>query len=264
MSETTAAAVLDGAGHAGEAGAVDVEDAFRAALAAEAQAPAPPDLPAPPRRAAELDPDAPHGRDEDGNPLAPFGINKRTGRPNKTAGGPGRGHKERPARVINPPEGKPAAAGGPSGKAAAGNYAEDLAGLATSVWIGASALQGGTLPIVKIRTPDCRPFAYLFHEQTPALVAAWAQAAQSNSTVRGWVGKLAGEGSWQWVIAVGVTSANFLAGCAELAKAQNAELRSQFAAANDAALSQFLEATMSQAAGPAGPSPAELAGKAAA
>jgi hypothetical protein len=238
-----------------------VDEAFRAALAQEAQAAPPPEVPPPPRRAVDTDPEAPHGRAEDGTPLAPFGINKRTGLPNKSAGGPGRGHRERP-RVVDPPLGKPAAAGGPRETAAAGAYAEDLAGLATSVWIGASALQGGTLPLVKIRTPDLRPFAYLWHEQTPQLVAAWAQAAQSNATVRGWVGKLAGEGSWQWVIAVGVTSANFLAGCAELAKAQNAALRAQFTAANDAELSAFLAAQIGQAAGPGAPGPAEL-GKAA-
>jgi hypothetical protein len=61
------------------------EQVFAAAMAAPEpgqQA----DYPAPPRR----DPDAPHGRGDDGNPLAPFGLNQKTGRPNITKPGPGR------------------------------------------------------------------------------------------------------------------------------------------------------------------------------
>ena len=45
-----------------------------------------PDYPAPPKRDVE----APHGRDKDGSPIAPFGFNKSTGRPNISKPGPGR------------------------------------------------------------------------------------------------------------------------------------------------------------------------------
>jgi len=75
------------------------EQQFAAAMAA----PEPgerPDYPAPPRR----DPEAPHGRDPQGQPLAPYGLNKATGRPNITKPGPGRGHKDATdqARVQKP------------------------------------------------------------------------------------------------------------------------------------------------------------------
>ena len=69
---------------------------------------------------------------------------------------------------------------------------------------------------------------------------AWNQAAQHNATVRGWVEKLAGEGSWQWVIGVGIWSANMLAGLQEIAGKDNADLRRRAAAANDAELQEFL------------------------
>lgn len=57
------------------------------------------------------DPDAPHGRDEQGVPLAPFGHHSRTGRPKKTAAGakprgqssaPTRRAARRPSRRASP------------------------------------------------------------------------------------------------------------------------------------------------------------------
>lgn len=222
-------------------GTGEVDDAFRAALEHDAQV-TPAEMPAPPRKAVSTDPDAPHGRDEDGKPLAPFGINKQTGKPNVRKAGPGRGKKADAPRETE--VGKPAPG---KGKAAGPDYSADLAGLATSVWIGASACQGGKLPLIGLKVPDLRPYAAVWHDQTPQLVAAWNQAAQQNSTVRGWVDKLAGQGSWQWVIAVGVTSANFLAGCTELAKKENAELRQRYADHNDMTLKEFLTAQMEAA-----------------
>lgn len=223
----------------------DVEDAFRAALAGDAQAPHS-EMPAPPRKAVSVDPDAPHGRDDDGKPLAPYGLIKGTARPRLKPAGPGRPAKADKPRTMTAGKavaapGKPAAAG------ASVDYSAELAGLATSLWIGGSAIKGGKLPLIGLRVPDARPFAYVLHQQTPQLVGAWNQAAQQSPTVRGWVEKLAGEGSWQWVLAVGVTSANFLASCAELARSENAGLRAQLAERNDAEMAEFLGQAMADA-----------------
>jgi hypothetical protein len=61
------------------------EQKFAAAMAAPEPG-TPPDYPAPRRR----DPEAPHGRNDDGTAKAPYGL-KSDGTPKLTAGGPGRG-----------------------------------------------------------------------------------------------------------------------------------------------------------------------------
>lgn len=215
-----------------------VDDALSAALDADA-AVSPPAYDAPPRQAAAADPEAPHGRDGDGTPLAPHGIGK-NGRPRIKPAGPGRGKtKDAQPRVTDKPPATAVVA--PGGTQASGrDYSEDLAGLGLSVWVGASALKGGRLPLIKVPVPDLRPFAYVWHAELGRGVAAWNNAAQHNAAVRGWVEKLAGEGSWQWVIGVGIWSANLLAGFQELAAKENAGLRAQAAAANDANLQAFL------------------------
>lgn len=222
----------------------DVDSAFDAALNKDA-AISPPAYDAPPRQAVSADPDAPHGRDEDGKPLAPHGIGA-NGRPRIKPAGPGRGKKKDAAPRVTD---KPAAAVATTGQAPGRDYSEDLAGLGLSVWVGASALKGGKLPVLKVPVPDLRPFAYVWHDQLGAGVAAWNNAAQHNATVRGWVEKLAGEGSWQWVIGVGIWSANLLAGFQELAAKDNAGLRASAAAANDANLQKFLAEQLATAAG---------------
>lgn len=231
------------------AAAVDaaVDAALGDALRQDAAA-SPPEHAAPPRAEA-VDPDAPHGRDDAGTPLAPYGMNKKTKRPNLKPGGPGRGHKsdDKP-RVTDPgTSGTAGPANAASGqqKPAGPDYSEDLAGLGYSIWMGASAVRGGKLPLVKIPVPDLRPYAYVWEDQLPRGVAAWNAAAQQNATVRGWVQKLAGEGSWQWVIGVGIWGANFLAGCQELRA--DKELAGKAAAANDQNIKAFLAEQIQQA-----------------
>ncbi len=239
--------------------ATDIDAAVDAALGDALSADAavsPPEHPPPPRAEA-ADPDAPHGRDDAGTPLAPYGINKKTKRPNLKPAGPGRGHKsdDKP-RVTAQGKDTPASpAKAASGQPGSGgrDYSEDLAGLGYSIWMGASAVRGGKLPLVKITMPDLRPYAYVWEDQLPRGVAAWNAAAQQNATVRGWVQKLAGEGSWQWVIGVGIWGANFLAGCQELRA--DSGLATQAAAANDLNIKAFLAQQIAQAAGPA-PAPA--------
>ncbi len=232
--------------------APDVEQEFRNALQADAgAAPAPgqPSYPAPPRQAVSADPDAPHGRAEDGSPLAPHGIG-RNGRPRIKPAGPGRGGKKPDApRVTSAPpasESTPGA-GGP-------DYREDLTGLGMSVWLAGSALRGGKLWILPL--PDARPYAAVWRQAMPGMVEAWNVAAQKNPAVRGYVEKLAGDGSWSWVIGVAVTAIPLAAGCGRLAR--DPEARAAAADANDAMMEEFMAAQL-QAMGLAGQDDSEAA-----
>jgi hypothetical protein len=208
----------------------DVDAAFEAALSADAGRDVPADIAAPPRH--DRDPEAPHGRAEDGSPIAPFGL-KADGTPRLREPGPGRPKGDEKPRVT-------ASAPGP-GKASKGgggaDYTDDLMGLGLSVWVGASALKGGKL--LGLPLPDARPYAVAWKAQLPQTVAAWNAAAQQNATVRGYVEKFSGEGSLSWVIGVAVASAGFIAGCAEIARA-DASTKAQLAAANDAQMQQFI------------------------
>jgi len=183
------------------ADAPDVDDVFTAALEREA-ASAPPEVPAPPRLAPSADPDAPHGRAEDGTPNAPFGLNKKTGRPNLKAAGPGRGGRKADAprtTTMVPADPKKTAAG-------VTDYRADLAGLGQTVWMAGAML------------PPARPYAALWMEALPGLIESWNTAAQKNGTVRGYVEKLAGDGSYAWVIGVTVATLPFVVGCAKLSR----------------------------------------------
>jgi hypothetical protein len=203
-----------------------VANAFEAALAKDAgrAASPPPDIPPPP----PVDPDAPHGRDAEGTPLAPYGHHKQTGRPNKKPPGPGR-----PKTATAPAAGGRAAGmSSPPGSPSTGgeDYAGDLKDLADGIWMGASGLKGGRLG--PVRVPDLRAHALAWHQSTPQLVGAWAAAADKNPTVRGYVRKLSGEGSWSWIIGVAISAAGLAAGLAAVSSA-TAEDRAQLAAHND-------------------------------
>lgn len=87
---------------------VDQAEADFARAMAAPEPDAKPDYPGPKKR----DPDAPHGRDADGKPLAPHGYAEggpNKGRPRVVPPGPGRGrtHKDDQARVQKPGQGKP-------------------------------------------------------------------------------------------------------------------------------------------------------------
>lgn len=208
---------------------------FTAALAKDAgrSVVPPPDIPPPPER----DPDAPHGRDGNGEPNAPYGVNKKTGKPNIKPPGPGRRPKtatEQPAAVAAP---RAAAAGSPPAE----DFAGDLQTLADSVWLGASALKGGR--IGPVRLPDTRHYALAWHQASPSLVASWTQAAIQNPAVRGYVRKLSGEGSWSWVIGVAISAAGLASGMAAVQSA-TAEERAKIVALNDHLSQEFMRAQM--------------------
>ena len=228
----------------------EVTDAFSAALEKDAgiTASAPADITPPPRRAASDDPDAPHGRNDDGTPRAPYGIGK-NGRPRIKPAGPGRYGKSGEDKPRVETSAAPAA---PAGKTAGKDYAPGLVATGEQLWLALSLNQGikfgkrkakdGTVrPLVSL--PDTRPYAVVFREQLPMMAKAWSDAANQNATVRRYVAKFAGsEGDGiAWVLGVGLSSAMFAMGCATLAKQENAELRAQLAEKNDGDVQQYFQ-----------------------
>lgn len=218
----------------------DVASALSGALEADAGHAAA-DEPSPPPRRPQRDPDAPHGRDEDGAPKAPYGIGS-NGRPRIKPAGPGRGGKkdkdDRPRVADSPPRGAPGEPGD--------TYEQDLADLGLSVWMGMSGLRGGRIPVVKLAVPDMRPYAMVFHDQVPALAHSWAVAARQNATVRAYVTRWSGDGSRTWVIGVVVSGAALAAAMAEVSRPEAAAVRARLAEANDQALRELIAQAQQQ------------------
>jgi len=223
----------------------DVATAFSAALDADAGAAVDhgPRVSAPPKKSDN--PDAPHGLDENGVPLAPYG-HKADGRPRIKPGGTGRRSPDDKARVATMRPASSQAGPGPgagSSSADGPDFTEQLADLGTTVWLAGSMLRGGRLFIVPV--PDARPYAAVFKQQLPGLVGAWNVAARQSSAVRGYVERVSGEGAWSWKVGVAVTCVGFVAACAEMAKAP-AEVKAAAAAANDAELERFMTAQIAE------------------
>lgn len=228
-----------------------VGEAFNAALRHDA-AVAPPTIPGPPRTEPR-DPEAPHGRDSDGKPLTPFGIGK-NGLPRIKAATPGAGRPRRDkdaARVDDAPDDrtKPPPGAEPGADAGKKDYTEDLTGFAVSLWMGAAPFE------------LTAPYAHVWKRSYPGMVKAWNQGAQSNKTIRQYAEKISGEGSWAWVIAAALTSAQFAAAVWELSKpikdpvkkAERDKLKKEYAAASQDEFKKFLEenieAILEEAAG---------------
>lgn len=211
----------------------DVADTFQAALQKDAGREPGRDVPSPPPPAR--DPEAPHGRTVDGAALAPYGL-KADGTPRVKPAGPGR---PKIAVADAPPTAAPPAAAAPT--AGGEDYSQDLLDLATSVWIGVSSLKGGKLGPFKL--PDLRAYALVWHQQTPTTVATWNKAAQQNPTVRAYVRKLSGEGSWSWIIGVAISGAGLAAGMAAVRNAPP-ERRAELAAINDVKSKEYITAQL--------------------
>ncbi|HEY1699183.1 MAG TPA: hypothetical protein VGG75_05630 [Trebonia sp.] len=185
-----------------------------------------PEMDPPPER----DPKAPHGRDGDGQPLAPFGL-KTDGTPRLRPAGPGRPKGDDKPRVAAVTQTDSTGKG--SGDA---DYSDDLMALGTQAWLALSMVRGGKFGPVKL--PDARPFAAVWHEELPNGVVAWNEAAKQSPAVREWIGKFSGEGSMTWTVGVGMWAFGLVAACTELAKAP-ADVREKAAAANDATVKKW-------------------------
>ncbi len=217
-----------------------VDDAFSAALRHDA-AVVPPEIPAPPRLAASTDPAAPHGRDGDGTPLAPYGS-KPDGTPRIKPAGPGRGHAKTDAPRTRAPgrharaEAAPSRSSAAAAVAAPGDYTAELSSAGYGLWMLAANCKGGT--VGRIAVPDCRPYAHALNASLPALISSVNLGAQQNGTVRGWVEKLAGEGSWSWVLGLGLAGATFAGECARLRN--DPTMRAAYAELSDKELAAFM------------------------
>lgn len=175
--------------------AQSLEAAFAEAMGAPAR---PKEPPAP----ADLDPEAPHGRDAEGNPLTPYGRTK-DGAVRKSAAG--RRAKEDTARVNDTPSptGKGDDTPAPAALAEPGQYAAELADTATAIWFGMSALgkAGPNIPLVGklIPGPKIEAQAAIWFATMDRAVAAVSLAAEHNAAAARFARKLQG-GDVTWMI----------------------------------------------------------------
>jgi hypothetical protein len=181
-----------------------LEAAFNGALATDAErhesAPAPPRVPW-----LNEDGSARWGTKADGTPQR---AKPGTGRP------PADGtDKARTTDKVPEQPRPPQAASEPK------DYTEDIGAALTMVWMGMAAL------------PWTKAHAAIIRAQTPAMAPAWNQAAQQNATVRKYVQKLSGEGSWSWVLPVTVVTTPVLMGFWQVMR--DGDLRRQLAAQTD-------------------------------
>lgn len=235
-----------------------------AAFAEAMGAPAKPKEPAPP---PETDPEAPHGRDDDGKPLAPFGLTKE-GKPRRSTAG--RKPKEDQARV-SPAAGQPAAGEAKTGTVVAKkDYSGALGETADSLWVALTVL--GQLPLDKIpllgRIPAGKGAtlgsrlagaevklaaqAHILAAHKAPMVSALNLAAQNNARARRLAEKLE-TGDATWVLMCGALAAPVLVASRELwsGKLDTAALAEANRAEFEAWTAQLIEA-MTAAAQQAG------------
>lgn len=134
----------------------------------------------------------------DATPDAPWGF-KADGTARKGPPGPGRPRKDpaSAARTEAPSSttpSSPSSTSAPAGADPARSYATEVNDALAIAWMVMAAV------------PFTKPQAAVLHDGIPAMVPAWDRAAQKNATVRSYVLKLSGEGSWTWIVPVVMTS----------------------------------------------------------
>lgn len=196
-----------------EATALDA--AFAEAMGA---APKPKEPPAPP----EIDPEAPHGREEDGSPKAPYGFTKE-GRPKLTAGGRKRRDEDK-ARVTKAPVKDDAKTGTVIPPK---DFSKPLTETADGIWVGMTFLGQipladlplvGKIPLGKGKTlgdklagaeRKLQAQAHILNANKGALVGALNLAANNSPRARRLVEKLE-TGDATWAIMCGAMMAPFV------------------------------------------------------
>jgi hypothetical protein len=169
-----------------------------AAFAAAATGPQKPRAEA--KTPVEVDRDAPHGRGEDGAPLAPYGLTK-DGRVKITNAGRRPGNPDQPRTGPAPADEHSAPQAGKTAPPAPHDWTGDLDALADSAWFGLSAAAaviphvpfvGKVLPEKKLAAQ-----AFILSETKPSLVAAVNLAAQHNAKAARFCRSLeGGDGLW--------------------------------------------------------------------
>ena len=171
-------------------------DQLDAAFAEAMGAPSKPkDPPAPP----EIDPEAPHGRDEHGEPKAPFGYTA-DGKIKRSAAGRKRKDPDGAARTApaQPAEPEPSE---PGPKLEPRDFSAPLMDAGESLWFGGSVLAkvGPQVPLVGRFVPGEKLAATMavFDSERPRLAAALNEAAQHDARARKLAEKLAaGDVGW--------------------------------------------------------------------
>lgn len=196
---------------AADPNALELDEAFKAAM----NGPARPRVAEPP---GEIDRDAPHGRDDDGNPLAPFGWTKpvKKGdppRPKLTRGRPSKDPDDqaRTGTVIPPTQPK-----GGQGKPAADletDYSEGLSELADALWFGLTGIGmvGSKIPVIGRFIPEEKiaAEAYVFHAHKDRLCGALSLSAKHNASAARFCAK-ATQGEITWAAMAGFMVMPFL------------------------------------------------------
>jgi hypothetical protein len=168
-----------------------LEDAFAAAMDAPAK---PREAPAPP----EVDREAPHGREDDGTPKAPYGLNK-DGSVRKSAAGR-KAKDEQPRTVATQAATEPDK---PAGILAPRDYSAELMDAGETIWFGGSIIAkvGPQVPVLGRFIPGAKLAATMavFDAERPRLAAALNLAAQHDARARKLAAKLA-DGEVQWAL----------------------------------------------------------------
>jgi hypothetical protein len=208
-----------------------VKDADPAAIELDAAFAAAMNGPAKPREAApppERDIEAPHGRDDDGNPLAPFGWTKagKDGPSRPRLNSAGRRAKDDAPRTGTPPpadaKGKPKGAADPPPIT---DFSEPLGELADAVWMGLSGLSllGPKIPVIgkKLSGEKIAAEGYIWRQNRAHLIKAAQITADHNVAARMRLAKLA-EGNATWVLMAGFTLMPFVAQTAAVLQGDDA------------------------------------------
>lgn len=167
----------------------DIDAAFEAALAADAGVTdnGPAEVAPPPRKPSVVDPEAPHGRAEDGTPFAPHGL-KADGTPRLKPAGPGRPKRD-PDAAARTAKASPAATAAPgTGR----DYSRDLDDLADGAWMLLSGIPAPGALRVKLNAQ-----AALLRGSKESLVHAGNIAAQHHAGTAQLIEKLTtGNAAW--------------------------------------------------------------------
>lgn len=176
--------------------AKSLDAAWESAMGAPARPKEPPPPPA-------VDPEAPHGRDHQGVPLQPYGLNKDGSVRKSAAGRPGKDDKPRTtAPAPGPGPGKPAAV-----LAEPGQYTQALADSADGVWLAMSALGKAApdIPLIgkslagKGYDQKIQAQAQVWYLTKDRAVAAVSLAAEHNAAAARFAARFEG-GDITWMI----------------------------------------------------------------
>lgn len=216
------------------------QDAFRKALEQDAHVDLAAGAPPPPPR---RDPEAPHGRDEAGAPLAPYGLKADGTGPRLKPAGPGRGGKAAQGAVDKPrvtvaPQGEAARAA-----ASTRDYTEQLDDLAQGVW---AVMSGVPVPWTNLRI-RFQAQAAIWHGNTPTLVRSGNTIARHCPPVAAKVDALT-TGNAAWMLPALFGLAPFVGQSLAMWRSPVAGDIERLAAVNEAAFQQMLDAATEQLA----------------